>query len=215
MSNQARQVLSIYRFILRTLRHHAEAYHLYVDSRCWVSIKQLLQLINARSLELQLWRNWTATDLQRQASMDDRQRIEINDHYVRALYGHSLAHVSAGIPESPPHTLYHGTSVASLPEIAVQGLLPGTRCDVHLTSDLDYARLVSATHSDACVLVVRTDGPVRSGTLYRRANRHVWLTRCIPPESVSVLETVSATPAALRYIQQFNSIRQLNCVEVH
>ncbi|WP_222101821.1 RNA 2'-phosphotransferase [Jannaschia seosinensis] len=73
---------------------------------------------------------------------------------VRAAQGHSLA-LDFGLTAAvPPDTLYHGTARHHLDAIFAEGLRPQRRQFVHLSRDVETARIVGARHGKAVVLTV-------------------------------------------------------------
>lgn len=75
----------------------------------------------------------------------DKKRFAISPDglKIRAVQGHSSEHVDISYEEkAPPAILYHGTATRFMASIKEEGLMPGSRQYVHLSSDEATAQLV-------------------------------------------------------------------------
>lgn len=181
-------VQRVYRAVIRLLRHQSSRSSIRVDPAGWVCTDELLERINRRALDFELWRDWTVNDLQRQADLSSGRRIQISSDRicVRALYGHTLTDICPGVRRTPREALYHGTSRPRLDEILQKGLLPGKRNLTQLTSSFDYANWVARTHVEAIVLHVNADAAVATGIPFWQCNDHVWQCTHVPAAAISV-----------------------------
>ena len=101
---------------------------------------------------------------------------------IRANQGHSVD-VDVELKElPPPEVLFHGTAERYLESIRKRGLIPGSRLYVHLSDDIETARMVGARHGKPAVLVVRSGQMHRDGHRFYRSANGVWLTKQVPPE---------------------------------
>jgi len=120
-------------------------------------------------------------------------RFEIRDGNIRALYGHTLMHVSIGIFTQPPELLFHATRASSFNAISQGGLNPKSRRHVHLTSSWEYALNVKNDHEQAgcagIILGVRTAIAQKGAIPFFQASDVVWTTPYVFPAAL-VLVTV-------------------------
>jgi putative RNA 2'-phosphotransferase len=172
------------RTLARALRHVPWQYFLEVDSQGWADLDCVLLAMRYDRPE---WSRLAIDDIARLCGPAGAERFQIAGGRIRALYGHSVVGVMAGIPAEPPDLLHHGTDAESVSTVRSVGLLPIHRRFVHLTSDVAYARAVSAAHADVgeqVVLVVRAHDAWKGGQRFFRANGHVWLTDALPPRFI-------------------------------
>jgi putative RNA 2'-phosphotransferase len=78
--------------------------------------------------------------------------------------------------------LFHGTADRHLPAILAEGLRPGRRHAVHLSADVDTARLVGRRHGRPVVLRVDAAGMVATGAVFTRSDNGIWLVSAVPAE---------------------------------
>jgi putative RNA 2'-phosphotransferase len=117
----------------------------------------------------------------------EKQRHELHDDKIRALYGHSLPGKLAKTPSVPPGVLFHGTSPAFLPAIKSSGLLRMTRQYVHLSSDVETALAVGKRKSrEPIILQVRAKQANEQGIEFYVGNEKVWLVDHVPPEFIAL-----------------------------
>jgi putative RNA 2'-phosphotransferase len=62
-----------------------------------------------------------------------KQRHELRDGRIRALYGHSTSRRIKKVAKQPPEILYHGTDAKVASLIILEGLKPIARQYVHLS----------------------------------------------------------------------------------
>src|SRR4051812_37614997 len=96
--------------ISHALRHEPDTYGLELDPDGWVEVNTLLHALKQASSQ---WGNLTESDLQTMIQRSAKQRHEIAEHRIRALYGHSTPVRIAKEAKTPPELLYHGTSVTA------------------------------------------------------------------------------------------------------
>lgn len=167
------------------LRHRPDQYGLEPDAQGWVRIDDFLRAARARGGALSAV---TAEDLAETIAKADKQRHEMNDHSIRALYGHSLAETISKPAAEPPGILFHGTSRAAWDRIQREGLTPMSRQYVHLSVDQQMARQVGGRRGpQVVILAVRAAAASAGGIVFRLGNDRVWLADPIPPEYLSVV----------------------------
>jgi putative RNA 2'-phosphotransferase len=113
---------------------------------------------------------------------NNKKRFEIVDGKIRASQGHSISVDLGYEPKDPPATLYHGTSWDLLEPIKKQGLLKMGRHHVHLSQDVETARIVAARRKRPVVLVIEASKMIDS-VFYQSANG-VWLVDKVDPQFI-------------------------------
>ena len=163
------------------LRHAPWEYELELDSNGWVSIEQLISSFKNNDE----WKDLTKEDLVKMIELSEKKRHEIKDGKIRAFYGHSIPMKISKEVGSPPKTLYHGTSINYLDEIKSNGLKPMSRQYVHLSEDVDTAKLVgSRKKGETILLMIDTELAQSKGIKFYIGNDKVWLSDYIPPELI-------------------------------
>lgn len=190
MDSTTRRQLS--KLASQALRHRPDLYDLQPDAEGWVTIEDFLRAARATGGTLA---GVTAEDLTETIAKADKQRHELNETSIRALYGHSLADTIVKPQAQPPETLFHGTSPAAWARIRTQGLHPMSRQYVHLSVDQAMARQVGGRRGpEVVILAVRAAAASRSGIAFRLGNDRVWLADPIPPEFVSAVISPESMP---------------------
>ncbi|MEM7126063.1 MAG: RNA 2'-phosphotransferase [Chloroflexota bacterium] len=168
----------ISKFLSLVLRHKPEQIGLRLDVAGWADVPELIRLARQAGVDLNeelLVEVVQNNDKQRFALSPDGQRI-------RANQGHSID-VTLGLKSiEPPETLYHGTATRFLEAILQEGLKPGNRQHVHLSSDVETAIKVGRRHGKPTVLVVQAGPMARAGYLFYRSDNGVWLTDYVSPQ---------------------------------
>jgi putative RNA 2'-phosphotransferase len=168
------------RIVSLALRHKPELFAVNIDNDGWTSLASLASGLSARFPALSI-----TEDLLRETVFNQTiERFEIREGNIRALYGHSLSHVSIGEPNQPPPLLFHATRSLLLPTIRSFGLVAKGRNGVHLTSKWEYALSLRNIHSRrghrGVILAVRTADTALKGVPFNQATSHIWLSPHIP-----------------------------------
>jgi len=164
------------KFLSFVLRHKPEAIGLELDPNGWVDLAELMEKASPEiSLDRDLIEQVVASsDKQRFALSDDGERI-------RANQGHSVKVDLELSPMDPPAVLYHGTATRFLQSILKEGLRPGQRHHVHLSTDVETARSVGKRHGDPVILCISATEMHLKGHLFFLSDNGVWLTDEVPP----------------------------------
>jgi len=119
----------------------------------------------------------------------EKQRFEIRDEKIRALYGHSIS-VDLGLEEdNSKRVLYHGTTPEAASRILKEGLKPMGRRWVHLSSTVEVAREVGYRRTRTPVILeIDVERARKDGLRFYRATDKVYLCREIPPEYIRRVE---------------------------
>ncbi|WP_340024526.1 RNA 2'-phosphotransferase [Paenibacillus sp. FSL K6-1096] len=166
------------------LRHAPWEYELELDEQGWVDIGQLLHALQQNKK----WQPVQAEDLDKMIAASDKQRHEIVDGRIRALYGHSVPQKIIKQDAAPPSVLYHGTARQWVDTILHEGLKPMKRQYVHFSVDTDTAKLVGGRKDPSPVILTIDAGRAAAdGIKFYHGNHNIWLADELPPEFISVL----------------------------
>ncbi len=172
------------KFLSLVLRHAPETIGLKLDSAGWTPIDDLLRKLKAAG------RGISRETLLELVATNDKQRFAISEdgRRIRASQGHSVAVDLALPPAEPPEILYHGTARTSLDSIFAEGLKPGSRRHVHLSTAIATALKVGGRHGRPVVLTVASGAMAREGLVFWLAANGVWLTDHVPPRHLGFAE---------------------------
>jgi putative RNA 2'-phosphotransferase len=114
----------------RWLRHRPDAIGLSLDKQGWADVDELLAKAAAAGAPL------SRELLLSVVAENDKQRFTLSPdgRRIRAAQGHSVAVDVAAPVTKPPSVVYHGTVQKFIDSIRRQGLVPGSRRDVHLSA---------------------------------------------------------------------------------
>jgi putative RNA 2'-phosphotransferase len=165
------------KFLSLVLRHKPETIGLQLDPQGWVRIEELLNAAEGADVGL------TYDVLMAVVEQNDKKRFAVSDDstMIRASQGHSVDIDPALQPLTPPDILYHGTATRFLAAIQAEGLRPGQRQHVHLSSDEHTARAVGTRHGRPAILLVDAKEMHKDGHAFYRSQNGVWLTEHVPP----------------------------------
>jgi putative RNA 2'-phosphotransferase len=95
-------------------------------------------------------------------------------------FGAKAAKRLVRLPKQPPEYLFHGTATRFLDSILAEGLRPGSRHEVHLSTDVSTAISVGQRHGKAVVLRVDALRMHQQGFAFFQAENGVWLSERVP-----------------------------------
>lgn len=177
--------LNLSKEVSYALRHAPWEYELELDAEGWVTIEQLLSALK----QSDKWRDITEVDILKMIEISDKKRHEISSGKIRAFYGHSVPMKISKEIGYPPKYLYHGTSVHSLESIQNNGIKPMVRQYVHLSEDIETAKLVGNRKSGKTVILkINTEAAQIKGINFYIGNEKVWLADYIPFEFIEITE---------------------------
>jgi len=180
--NRVADLLNLSRAVSHALRHEPWLYELELDAEGWASVDDVVAALRSEKPE---WATLSAEDLARMIASADKQRHEMRDGKIRALYGHSTPGKLNKTPGVPPDVLFHGTSPSLLRAIRSSALLPMARQYVHLSTDVDTAIAVGKRKSNTpTILRVQARQADEKGVQFYIGNEKVWLVNCVPPEFI-------------------------------
>jgi putative RNA 2'-phosphotransferase len=167
------------KFLSLILRHQPEKGGITLAPEGWAEVVEVLRAVNEKVGPM------TREELQELVDTNDKKRFAFDDSgtRIRANQGHSAQGIDLGLqPVEPPALLYHGTKVSFLNAISREGLKPGSRHHVHLSSDIETARRVAGRRSgESVILIVRSEELGALGHSFYRSDNDVWLTDAVPP----------------------------------
>lgn len=166
------------RLLSHVLRHAPERLGITLDVQGWTSVDELIA--KARKAGFTIDR----PILEEVVATNDKKRFTLSEdgRSIRAAQGHSVS-VDLGLaPSEPPETLFHGTARTNLDAIFLEGLKPGRRQHVHLSTNEDTARKVGERHGKPVILRIDTRRMRDDGRTFVQADNGVWLTDSVPPE---------------------------------
>jgi putative RNA 2'-phosphotransferase len=160
------------RAVSHALRHEPWLYELELDVEGWTSIDALVEALRRE----RGWADLRAAEVESMVSAATKQRHEVREGRIRALYGHSLPGRIALVRREPPAVLFHGTSPSAVEAILGDGLRPMGRQYVHLSVDVDTARAVGSRKARVpVVLRVAATEAAAEGVPFFFGNDRVWL----------------------------------------
>ena len=160
--------LNLSKEVSYALRHAPWEYELELDSEGWVSVEQLISSFRNSD---EKWNTLTEDDLVKMIDLSEKKRHEIKNGKIRAFY--------------PPKYLYHGTSINYLDDIKSNGLKPMSRQYVHLSEDVETAKLVGdRKKGETILLIIDTELAQSKGIKFYIGNEKVWLSDGIPAEFI-------------------------------
>lgn len=165
----------ISKFIALILRHKPETIGISLDEHGWANVTELIEGINRKQ-------PFTMSDLEEIVKTDNKQRYSFNEDktLIRANQGHSVP-VDVELPEKkPPEFLWHGTGEKYTESIDKIGLIPKSRLYVHLSGDLETAKIVGKRHGKLVVYKVKSGEMAKDGFIFYQSVNGVWLTKEVP-----------------------------------
>ena len=164
------------KFLSYVLRHHPDSIGIKLDGQGWTEISTLMRQAAKHGKRFKL------EDLHETVRSSDKQRFAISEDglRIRANQGHSVK-IDLALPVTvPPDVLYHGTASRFIASIMKEGLRPGSRHHVHLSTTLATARTVGARHGAPVILQVMTAQMQADGFQFFVSANGVWLCDTVP-----------------------------------
>lgn len=161
------------------LRHNPGEFNLTMDSKGWVDVQQLVDVlvINIATL-VGIVNN------------DSKGRYQFNENTskIRATQGHSIkVDLDETVISTVSKPVYHGTARRFLDQILKEGLNPGTRRHVHMTYDLGQAKQTGTRHGSPVVLEVTVQEAIQDGIVFFESDNGYILSESVPAKYLKVL----------------------------
>ncbi|MEZ4686075.1 MAG: RNA 2'-phosphotransferase [Bacteroidia bacterium] len=168
------------KFLSLVLRHKPETIGLQLGEQGWVDFSVLLEKLGQTDLDT------SREELLAMIADNDKQRFSYDaaSDRIRAAQGHSVQVELGYSPQEPPERLFHGTVGRFLDSIAAQGLLPGSRHQVHLSPDVETATRVGDRRGKAVILNIDAAAMHSEGFAFFRSDNGVWLCDHVPPRYI-------------------------------
>ncbi|WP_301050306.1 RNA 2'-phosphotransferase [Lactobacillus intestinalis] len=162
------------------LRHNPGKYGLKLDEYGYVDLQEFLNAMNhMHHFQPKL----TEMKIREIMQASDKERFEIKNGKICALYGHSIPGIIKRKKATPPKVLYHGTAHRFLPSIAKEGLLPMGRQYVHLSTDIEMAESVGRRRdAHPALLQIDAQKAHNHGIDFYIGNDKVWLCDHLPSQ---------------------------------
>jgi len=154
-----------------------------LDEEGWASVDELIDKAQA---EIKLDRGL----IEQVVATSDKKRFALSEDglLIRANQGHSVK-VDLGLkPTKPPAILYHGTATRFLASIMQEGLKPGKRHHVHLSSNIETARAVGQRYGKPAILEVNAGQMHNDGYQFFLSDNHVWLSEFISSTFFEIID---------------------------
>ena len=171
------------KFIALILRHKPETIGITLDEHGWANVDELIAGIQKTRPEFDM------EVLKEIVRTNNKRRYAFNEDHtkIRANQGHSIP-VDVELREAvPPEILYHGTEERAVPSILEQGLLPGNRLYVHMSTDVQTAINVGKRHGKPFVFRIQARRMQEDGFRFYLSENGVWLTKTVPPVYLNAL----------------------------
>jgi putative RNA 2'-phosphotransferase len=159
------------------LRHAPQEASLSLDKAGWAVTTDVLSALAAAGLPT------TLHELEALVATSEKQRFELSPgkEKIRARQGHSVPVQGDWPIANPPDFLFHGTAQQFVAPIFRQGLEPGRRHHVHLSSTIEAAAAVGRRRGAPVVLEVDAGKMIGDGFVFRLSSNGVWLAEKVPP----------------------------------
>lgn len=170
---------AVSKFLSFVLRHCPEDIGLELDTEGWTLISELIDKAQPKmTLSLEL--------IEQVVSSSDKQRFKISDDglKIRANQGHSIKVDLKLTAKEPPSELFHGTATRFLDSIKKEGLKPGQRHHVHLSTDVETAISVGKRYGKPMILEIDSGSMRQQGYEFFLSENNVWLVGEVPPEFI-------------------------------
>lgn len=173
--------IKVSKFLSLILRHKPETVGIALDDGGWAEVAELLPAMAQHGTELSF------DELVKVVETNDKQRFSFNEDRtrIRAAQGHSKQVELGYAPAVPPNRLFHGSVAKFLGSIREQGLVPGSRQQVHLSVDVETAERVGQRRGQPVVLTIDAAAMQADGHAFFVSDNGVWLTDKVPPRYIT------------------------------
>ncbi|NEJ73683.1 RNA 2'-phosphotransferase [Rhizobium phaseoli] len=167
------------KFMSYVLRHAPDTAGLTLDAEGWVSFDALEKAVASKY-------DVSRADIIEIIENNPKKRFTLADNRIRANQGHSVEVDLALNQVEPPAVLYHGTSLTSWQAIEREGLKKMQRHHVHLSVDVETAKIVAMRRrGDHVILRVDAARMFSEGHSFFVSDNGVWLAESVPVQYIS------------------------------
>jgi putative RNA 2'-phosphotransferase len=169
------------RLVAGALRHFPDDLGLAMDSRGWVDLSILGEVVQTRH-------RWARENLIKALVLSDpKQRYEVKNGKIRARYGHSVK-VDLDHPENTLPRLYYGAAEEEADRLLEVGLKSATQRYVHLSTSPHKAWQVGTFRtSHPKVIEVDALAAQKGGVRMMTVNEDIVLSEAVPPAFLRLL----------------------------
>ncbi|PDT03768.1 RNA 2'-phosphotransferase [Rhizobium chutanense] len=177
---KAKLETEVSKYMSYVLRHAPEAAGLTLDAEGWVSFDTLEKAVTSKY-------EVCRADIIEIVENNPKKRFTLVDNRIRANQGHSIDVDLALTPIEPPAALFHGTSRTNWPSIEHQGLQKMQRHHVHLSADVETAKIVAMRRKGEHI-ILRVDAArmFSEGHSFFVSDNGVWLAESVPVQYLSL-----------------------------
>src|SRR5947208_9682601 len=167
----AKQRITISKYLSKHLRHEPERSGLTLAEGGWVEVAELLAACARNQFPI------TRELLDEVVTTCDKQRFafDATGTRIRANQGHSAPVDLQLEPRSPPWELFHGTPQQNVAAIMSEGLRRMARHHVHLSPDIETARKVGARRGKPAIFRIDAAAMLTAGQVFYCSDNGVWL----------------------------------------
>ena len=168
--------VKVSKYISYLLRHNPE--NLKMDTHGFVDLDELLEKLNERfQVDKRL--------IFEIAEKSDRNRFEIAENKIRALYGHTIPVRLELEEDKVTNVFYHGTTPDAVAEILKVGLKAMKRKWAHLSPTIEVATRIGFRRTNKpVVLEIDAEAARKNGAIFLKATDTVYLCSYIRPEHI-------------------------------
>ncbi|MFF0949802.1 RNA 2'-phosphotransferase [Rhizobium leguminosarum] len=176
---KAKLETEVSKYMSYVLRHAPDAAGLTLDSEGWVSFDELEKALASKYYV-------SRAEINEIVENSPKKRFALADNRIRANQGHSVDIDLALNQVEPPPTLFHGTSLTNWRSIEREGLKKMQRHHVHLSADVETAKIVAARRKGEH-LILRVDAArmFSEGHSFFVSDNGVWLAGSVPVQYLS------------------------------
>ncbi|CAN7388667.1 RNA 2'-phosphotransferase [Rhizobium leguminosarum] len=177
---QAKLETEVSKYMSYVLRHAPDAAGLTLDSEGWVSFEELEKVLASKY-------DVSRADIVEIVDNNPKKRFTLADGRIRANQGHSVDVDLALNQVEPPAALFHGTSLTNWHSIEREGLKKMQRHHVHLSADVETAKIVAARRKGEHI-ILRVDAArmFSEGHSFFVSDNGVWLAESVPVQYLSL-----------------------------
>ncbi|MBB4250448.1 RNA 2'-phosphotransferase [Rhizobium sp. BK008] len=176
---KAKLETQVSKYMSYLLRHAPDAASLTLDGEGWVSFDALEKALASKF-------DVSGADIVEIVDNNPKKRFTLADNRIRANQGHSVDVDLALNPVEPPAALFHGTSLTNWQSIEREGLKKMQRHHVHLSADVDTAKIVARRRKGEYI-ILRVDAArmFSEGHSFFVSDNGVWLAESVPVQYLS------------------------------
>jgi putative RNA 2'-phosphotransferase len=172
--------------ISHALRHAPASYGLTLDETDSVALSDLVAAMRIARKEFGEIDEFDIVELTLEAI---KVRHQIEAGRIRALYGHSVEQKRPLQAGQAPSILFHGTSPDTVAAILEGGLLPMARQYVHLSADLETARIVGRRKApQPAIIEIQASLAEQTGEKFFRMTDKIWLAEKVEPQFLRLMD---------------------------